>query len=115
YLVGSSTTFLVVCTANLVATALAWYLFLSRKLVRSPLAALVGGLFIAFSPGLVSHANAHLNWTAGWLAPILVWRVLRLREPGRWRRNGAVLGVLVAVAFTIAAEGLFFIALACAV
>ena len=34
-------------------------------------------LFIGFSPGMVSHANAHLNWTAGWLVPLLIWRVLR--------------------------------------
>jgi hypothetical protein len=115
YLFGPSATFLVVLTLNLVATALAWYWLLSRKFVRSPLAALLGGLVIGFSPGLVSHANAHLNWTAGWLAPIVVWRVLRLREPGRWLRNGVVLGVLVAVAFSIAAEGLFFTALACGV
>ncbi|HEX6969680.1 MAG TPA: DUF2079 domain-containing protein [Micromonosporaceae bacterium] len=115
YLAGPSVTFLVVLTLNLAASALAWYWLLSRKFVRRPVAALVGGLFIGFSPGLVSHANAHLNWTAGWLVPLLVWRVLRLREPGRWLRNGVVLGVLVAVAFSIAAEGLFFTALACGV
>lgn len=115
YLIGPSATFLVVLTLNLAATALAWYWLLTRKFLRSPLAALVGGLFIGFSPGLVSHANAHLNWTAGWLVPLLVWRVLRLREPGRWLRNGLMLGLLVAVAFSIAAEGLFFTALACGV
>jgi hypothetical protein len=115
FAIGPSATFLVVLTLNLASTALAWYLLLSRQLVRSPWAALVGGLFIGFAPGMVAHANAHLNWTAGWLAPLLVWRVIRLREPGRWLRNGVLLGVLVAVAFSIAAEGLFFTALACGV
>jgi hypothetical protein len=115
YLIGPPATFVVVLTLNLVATALAWYWLLSRHLVGSPWAALVGGLFIGFAPGMVSHANAHLNWTAGWLVPLLVWRVLRLREPGRWLRNGLLLGLLVAVAFSIAAEGLFFTALACGV
>ncbi|MFC7546236.1 DUF2079 domain-containing protein [Plantactinospora sp. GCM10030261] len=115
YLFGAPVTFLVILVANLAGTALAWYWLLSRHLVRNPAAALLGGLFIGFSPGMVSHANAHLNWTAGWLVPIIVWRVLRLREPGRWLRNGIVLGVLVAVAFSIAAEGLFFTALACGV
>ena len=115
YLIGPSATFLVVLTLNLAATAVAWYWLFSRKFLRSPLAALAGGLFIGFSPGLVSHANAHLNWTAGWLVPLLVWRVLRLRQPGRWLRNGVTLGVLVAIAFSIAAEGLFFTALACGV
>jgi len=115
FAVGPSAAFLVVLTLNLAATALAWYWLLSRQLVRSPWAALLGGLFIGFAPGMVSHANAHLNWTAGWLVPLLVWRVLRLREPGRWLRNGVLLGVLVAIAFSIAAEGLFFTALACGV
>jgi hypothetical protein len=115
YLVGPPATFLVVLTLNLAGTAIAWYWLLSRHLVRSPLAALLGGLFIGFSPGMIAHANAHLNWTAGWLAPIILWRVFRLRQPGHWLRNGLVLGILVGIAFSIAAEGLFFIALACGV
>jgi hypothetical protein len=115
YLVGPPATFLVILTLNLAATAYAWYWLLSRHLVASPVAAAVGGLFAGFAPAMVSHANAHLNWTAGWLVPLIVWRVLRLREPGRAIRNGLVLGVLVAVGFSIAAEALFFTALACAV
>ncbi|MFI7605006.1 DUF2079 domain-containing protein [Micromonospora sp. NPDC049366] len=112
YLVGPPVTFLVILTLNLAATAVAWYWLLSRQFVRSRLAAAVGGLFIAYSPGMVSHANAHLNWTAGWLVPLLIWRLFALRRPGHWLRDGIVLGVLVAVAFSIAAEGLFFTALA---
>ncbi|XTZ18305.1 DUF2079 domain-containing protein [Micromonospora echinospora] len=112
YLIGPPATFLVILTLNLAATALAWYWLLSRHLVRAPLAAGAGALVIAFSPGMVSHANAHLNWSAGWLVPLLVWRLFTLREPGRWLRNGVIFGVLVAVAFSIAAEGLFFTALA---
>ncbi|WP_433114416.1 DUF2079 domain-containing protein [Micromonospora sp. CA-246542] len=112
YLVGPPVTFLVILTLNLFATALAWYWLLSRHLVRNRLAAAVGGLFIAYSPGMVSHANAHLNWTAGWLVPLLIWRLFALRRPGHWLRDGVILGVLVAVAFSIAAEGLFFAALA---
>ncbi len=112
YLIGPPATFLVILTLNLAATAVAWYWLLSRHLVRSPLAAAVGGLFIGFSPGMVSHANAHLNWTAGWLVPLLVWRLFALRRPGHWLRDGVILGVLVAISFSIAAEGLFFTALA---
>ncbi|SCL17808.1 hypothetical protein GA0074692_0258 [Micromonospora pallida] len=112
YLIGPPATFLVILTLNLAATALAWYWLLSRHLVPTRLAAGVGALVIAFSPGMVSHANAHLNWSAGWLVPLLVWRLFALRESGRWLRNGAIFGVLVAVAFSIAAEGLFFTALA---
>ncbi|MEW2326316.1 DUF2079 domain-containing protein [Micromonospora chersina] len=114
YLIGPPATFLVILTLNLAATAVAWYWLLSRQLVTSRLAAGVGGLFIAFCPAMVSHANAHLNWTAGWLVPLLIWGVLRLRRPGRAVAGGVVLGVLVAVAFSIAAEGLFFTALAVA-
>ncbi|GGR80341.1 glycosyl transferase [Micromonospora fulviviridis] len=114
YLIGPPATFLVILTLNLAATAVAWYWLLSRYLVASRLAAGVGALFIAYCPAMVSHANAHLNWTAGWLVPLLIWGVLRLRRPGRAIAGGVVLGVLVAVAFSIAAEGLFFTALAIA-
>lgn len=114
-LAGPQWSFAVILTLNLAATAFGWYLLLSRKFQLPPLAAAVGGLFCGFAPGMVSHANAHLNWTAGWLVPLIVWRVFALREPGRWRRNGLILGALVAVAFSIAAEGLFFTALACGV
>lgn len=114
YLIGPPATFLVILTLNLAATAVAWYWLLSRYLVASRLAAGVGALFIAYCPAMVSHANAHLNWTAGWLVPLLIWGVLRLRRPGRAIAGGVVLGVLVAVAFSIAAEGLFFTALAVA-
>lgn len=108
---GPTASFLVILTLNLAATAYAWYWLLSRHLVNSPTAAVLGGLFCGFAPGMVSHANAHLNWTAQWIVPLVVWRVLRLR---RWR-DGVVLGLLVAVMFSIAAEGLFFLALALAV
>ncbi|MGA3488062.1 DUF2079 domain-containing protein [Micromonosporaceae bacterium DT55] len=115
FLAGAPMTFLVILTLNLAATAIAWYWLLSRHLVGNGFAAALGGLFIGFAPGMVSHANAHLNWTAGWLVPLLIWRVIQLRQPGRWLRNGLILGVLVAIAFSIAAEGLFFTALALAV
>ncbi|MDG4799488.1 DUF2079 domain-containing protein [Micromonospora sp. WMMD980] len=115
YLIGPPATFLVILTLNLAATAVAWYWLLSRHLVGSRLAAGVGALFIGFCPAMVSHANAHLNWTAGWLVPLLVWGVFRLRRPGHAVTGGIVLGLLVAVAFSIAAEGLFFTALALAV
>ncbi|GAB3811874.1 hypothetical protein GCM10027605_52670 [Micromonospora zhanjiangensis] len=139
YLIGPPATFLVILTLNLVATAGAWYWFLSRHLlapapapragprrcrrrrgrltplVRRRIAAGVGALFIGFAPGMVTHANAHLNWTAGWLVPLLLHWVFRLARPRHRIRAGIVLGVLVAVTFSIAAEALFFTALACAV
>jgi hypothetical protein len=114
-LAGPPVAFAVILTLNLAATAYAWYLLLSRPLALPRPAAAVAGLFCGFAPQMVSHANAHLNWTAQWLVPLLLWRVLTLREPGRWRRNGLLLGAAVAVAFSLAAEALFFTALACAV
>jgi hypothetical protein len=114
-LAGPQVSFVTILTLNLAGSAVAWYVFLLRHLVRRRLAAAVGGLFCGFAPGFVAHANGHLNFTAGWIGPVVVWWVLKLREPRRWLRNGAVLGVLLAVCFTIAAEMLFFTALATAV
>jgi hypothetical protein len=111
-LAGPQVSFAAILTLNLAASAFAWYLFLGRFLVRRPVAAAVGGLFCGFAPGFVSHANGHLNWTAGWIAPVVLWWVLRLGERGRWLRHGIILGVLVGAGFSIAAEGLFFTALA---
>jgi hypothetical protein len=112
YLAGPQVSYVTILTLNLAGSAFAWYLFLQRWLVRSPFAAGLGGMFCGFAPGFISHANGHLNWTAGWIAPIVLWQVLRLRQPGRWFRNGLVLGLMLAAFFTIAAEGLFYTALA---
>ena len=111
-LAGPQVSFAAILTLNLAASAFAWYLFLGRYLVRRPAAAAIGGLFCGFAPGFISHANGHLNWTAGWIAPVVLWWVLRLHEPRRWLRHGLILGGLLAVGFSIAAEGLFFTALA---
>ncbi|MFI5491917.1 DUF2079 domain-containing protein [Actinoplanes sp. NPDC051859] len=114
-LAGPQVSFVTILTLNLAGSAFAWYLFLQRFVVERRAAAVLGGFFCGFAPGFVSHANGHLNWSAGWVAPVLLWWVLRMREPGRWLRHGVILGVLVAAAFSIAAEGLFFTALACGV
>jgi hypothetical protein len=111
-LAGPQVTFVTVLTLNLAGSAFAWYLFLDRWVTRHRAAAALGGLFCGFAPGFVSHANGHLNWTSGWIAPVVLWWLLKLRQPGRWLRNGAVLGVLLGIGFSIAAEGLFFTALA---
>ena len=111
-LAGPQISFVTILTLNLAASAFAWYLFLCRWVVRNRVSAAIGGLFCGFAPGFISHANGHLNWTAGWIAPVVLWRLFKLRESGRWLRNGVALGVLLAVGFSIAAEGLFFTALA---
>ncbi|MBG0568113.1 DUF2079 domain-containing protein [Actinoplanes aureus] len=112
YLAGPQVSFVTILSLNMAGTAFAWYLFLRRWLVRNPVAAGVAGLFCGFAPGVISHGNGHLNWTAGWIAPVVLWQVLKLRERGRWLRNGIVLGLLLTVGFSVAPEGLFFTALA---
>ncbi|MEV4347308.1 DUF2079 domain-containing protein [Actinoplanes sp. NPDC049596] len=114
-LAGPQISFVTILTLNLAGSAFVWYLFLGRWVTRNRLAAAVGGLFAGFAPGFISHANGHLNWTSGWIAPLVLWQLLRMRDQRHWIRNGLILGVMLAVGFSIAAEGLFFTALAGAV
>ncbi|MEN3307920.1 MAG: hypothetical protein V7603_4122 [Micromonosporaceae bacterium] len=113
-LLGPSVAFVLVLTLNLALSPYAWYYVLSRHVTRTRCAAILGGLFCGFAPGVVSHANGHLNFTAQYLVPIIVWRVAKLREPGKAVRNGLILGVLVAVDYSVGAEMLLFVAGACA-
>ncbi|MEV1144880.1 hypothetical protein, partial [Micromonospora sp. NPDC049799] len=99
----------------LAATAGTSYWVLSRHLVRSRAAAFVGGAFLGFAPGIVHHANGQPNFVSNFLLPLIVLRVFRLGEPGRWRRNGVVLGLLVAYQIFINEEMLLLTALACLV
>ncbi|MFI6132403.1 hypothetical protein [Micromonospora sp. NPDC051141] len=101
--------------AALSATAATSYWTLSRHLVRSRGAAFVGGAFLGFAPGIVHHANGQPNFVSNFLLPLIVARVLRLGEPGRWRRNGVALGLLVAYQIFINEEMLLLTALACLV
>ncbi|ASW57207.1 hypothetical protein [Plantactinospora sp. KBS50] len=97
---GPHLAFTVFLTGALAGTGIAWYLLFSRMLVRTRSAAWLGALVAGFAPGMVSHANGHPNIVAQFLVPVLVWRTVRLRDPGRWLRNGALLAaVAVAQAF----------------
>ncbi|MEV4760350.1 hypothetical protein AB0J86_35335 [Micromonospora sp. NPDC049559] len=99
----------------LAATAGTSYWVLSRYLVDSRAAAFLGGAFLGFAPGLIHHANGQPNFVSNFLLPLIVARVLRLGEPERWRRNGIVLGLLVAYQIFINEEMLLLTALACVV
>ncbi len=112
---GAPVSFLLVLTLNLTLTPYAWYHVLSRHVTRTRAAAVLGALFCGYAPGMVSHGNSHLNFTAQYVVPFLALAVIRLREPGRALRNGAVLGLLVAFGYSLGAELVFFAALACAV
>ncbi|MCT2277472.1 hypothetical protein [Micromonospora chalcea] len=112
-LFGAPTAYVLLMTLNLVGTGYAWYHVLSRHVVRSRVAAFVGGLFCAFAPALVSHSNGHPHMTAQWLVPLIGWRVLALARGGRVLRDGLVLGALIAAQFFISVEILFLLALGC--
>ncbi|WP_172968010.1 hypothetical protein ACN27B_18100 [Micromonospora sp. WMMD754] len=114
-LLGPQVMYALYLGAALSATAATSYWTLSRHLVRSRGAAFVGGAFLGFAPGIVHHANGQPNFVSNFLLPLIVSRVLRLGEPGRWRRNGVALGLLVAYQIFINEEMLLLTALACLV
>ncbi|WP_328849990.1 hypothetical protein [Micromonospora zamorensis] len=114
-LLGPQVMYALYLGAALAATAGTGYWMLSRHLVRSRAAAFVGGAFLGFAPGIIHHANGQPNFVSNFLLPLIVVRVLRLGEPGRWRRNGLVLGALVTYQIFINEEMLLLTALACLV
>lgn len=114
-LFGPAVTFVVLVTLGLAGTASAWYYVLSRHVVRTPLAAMVGGWFCGFSPAMLSHANWHPNIISQFLLPFIVWRVIVLTRSNRPVRDGAILALLVTYQAFINEEILLFTALACGV
>nr|WP_233558767.1 hypothetical protein [Micromonospora radicis] len=115
WLLGPQVVYALYLGGALAATAGTAYWMLSRHLVRSRAAAFVGGGFLGFAPGIVHHANGQPNFVSNFLLPLIVVRVFRLAEPGRWRRNGLVLGLLVAYQIFINEEMLLLTAMACLV
>jgi hypothetical protein len=90
-------------------------LVLSRQFVTWRLAAWVGALFCTFAPSMISHAGGHPNIVSQFLVPLIIWRTLELRAPGRMLRNGLILaGLLVWQAF-INLEILFMTAVGLAI
>jgi hypothetical protein len=109
---GPAVALTVMLTGGLTATAWAWYHVLSRHIVAGfwP-AALVGGLFAGFAPGIVNHANGHPDLVNQFLIPFIVWRALSLRTA----RDGVVLGLLVTWQAFLNEELLFQTGLAVAI
>ncbi|MFC8848365.1 MULTISPECIES: hypothetical protein [unclassified Micromonospora] len=115
-LLGPQVTYALYLGGALAATAATSYWMLSRHLVRSRAAAFLGGAFLGFAPGIVHHANGQPNFVSNYLLPLIVARVLLLGAAGRsWRRDGVVLGLLVAYQIFINEEMLLLTALACLV
>src|SRR5690349_16703995 len=99
-LFGTHVAFNLFLTLALAVTGTSWYLVLSRVFVASRLAAWVGALFCTFAPSMVSHAGGHPNIVSQFLVPLIIWRCLALRTPGKAVRNGLILaGLLVWQAF----------------
>lgn len=120
-LFGPTTTYVLVLTAGLAATAFAWYWLFSRELVRSRFAAAVGGVFCGFAPAMISHANAHPNFVLLALLPVIALALIRQARrattgpaPGTARRvrEAVTLGLLVALQIALGEEPLLIFALA---
>jgi hypothetical protein len=109
---GAGVSMVLAITLGLAGTAAAWYWLLARHLVASRVAAWLGGLWCGFVPGMVSHANGHVNFVSQYAVPFIVWQVLRLREPGRVWRGGVSLALLVVLQVFLNEEILLFTALA---
>jgi hypothetical protein len=110
-LFGPAVTFTIMLTGGLAATAWAWYNVLSRHIVGHWSAALVGGLFAGFAPGMVSHVNGHPDLVNQFLIPFIIWRAITLRRA----RDGVMLGLLVTWQAFLNEELLFQAGLAVAV
>ncbi|MEV6321871.1 glycosyl transferase [Nocardia sp. NPDC051787] len=120
-LFGPTVTFVLVLTAGLAGTAFAWYRLFCRELVDARVAAVIGGLFCGFAPGMISHANAHPNFVVLLLLPVIAGRVIRMARqaggigPDRPRgriRDAVALGLLVALQIALGEEPLLIFALA---
>lgn len=111
-LFGSRTTYLLALLLSLAGTATAWYLFLSRRLVRSRLAAAIAGLCCGFAPGMISQATGHLHMISQFLVPAILWVVFHPDTNRVWRR-GVLLGLLVTYQVFLGEEVLVFLVLAC--
>ncbi|MEV4138501.1 glycosyl transferase [Dactylosporangium sp. NPDC049742] len=109
-LVGPGITFDLLVVLTLTATAAAWFWLLSRHVVDNRVAAWVGGLVAAFAPSVANHATFHPNLTAQFLVPVIVWRVVKLRDAPV--RGGLILAALVVWQVFINEETLFITALA---
>ncbi|MEU6202764.1 hypothetical protein ABZ814_04145 [Micromonospora musae] len=94
-LFGPRASFLLFLTLGMIATGIAWYFLFSRVLIGSRGPAWLGAAFCAFAPAMISHANAHPNIVSQFVVPLIIWRTLRLAEPGRWLRNGALLALVI--------------------
>ncbi|WP_305790009.1 hypothetical protein [Symbioplanes lichenis] len=94
-LFGVRVAYLVWMVLALAGSAFSAYFVLRRWVVRSWVAAFLGGAFFGFAPGFVHHANGQPNFASNFALPFIVIMVIRLGVTGRWLRDGIILGLLV--------------------
>ena len=112
---GSAISYWIFLVGGLAGTAYACYHVFSRHVVRSRVAAWLGGATIGFAPGIIHHANGQPNFSTHFLVPFLVLVAVRLGRPGRTVRDGLILAGLVTWQFFINQEVLLITAVAAAV
>jgi hypothetical protein len=110
---GPAVSVVLALTLGLAATALAWYAFFRRHVTRHRLVAFVAAGFCGFAPGIVSQTNGHPNIVAQFMVPLILSRVIRLREDPR--RHGLILGLMITYQAFINEEVLLLTALAAGV
>ncbi|GAA3813160.1 dolichyl-phosphate beta-glucosyltransferase [Streptomyces chiangmaiensis] len=94
-LLGPAITLALAMTLGLAATAAAWYRLIVKRVVGHRGAAFTGAALAAFAPPMVSHANAHPNFTVLFMIPLIIERALRLCGGERVVRDGVVLGLML--------------------
>ncbi|WP_028810458.1 dolichyl-phosphate beta-glucosyltransferase [Streptomyces flavidovirens] len=108
---GPTMTWALVLTGGLAATAVAWYWLIAKRLVRNRWAAAAGAALCAFAPPMISHANAHPNFTVLFMIPVITDRALRLCEGERVVRDGVLLGLFATYQIFLGEEPLLLAAM----
>src|SRR5258706_2095648 len=111
---GAAVSFALLVALNLAATAAGWYLLLARGFGLHRGAAIVGGLFAGFAPGMISQSLSHLHMTAQWLVPAIVWclvRLTRVRTAWEILRTALALSTLIFAQVLLGEEVLYLTAL----
>lgn len=109
---GSWWAYVTVAVVGMGASAWAWYWLFWRRAGVSRPAAIVAGWLAGFAPGMVSHANGHLNFTSLFVLPLIIDRLCALHERKRPVRDGLLLGLLVSWQILIGEEPLLLAAIA---
>ncbi|HEU0239633.1 MAG TPA: hypothetical protein VFR11_10200 [Micromonosporaceae bacterium] len=112
---GAYASYLAMTALGLAGTAAAWYLLLSRKVVRSRLGAAVGGAIAGFGPGLIAHVSGQADLVINFLIPVILWLTFDVSATTRRWRRGVALGVVITYQMFLNQETLLVTAIGAAV